>query len=174
MGGWMEGVVLVARRAPWCHPAGNLFWNKEGEILLRCHCSVKPHTAGKTLLTSRILWKKKKKKIATQCICQQSLSAHWLCTWATLANFLLWCSTRAREWTPYSRQLASVLSCWAKHIRKSMKCSSYRDCQTWVSAICVTIAEETSCKKLKLGCKGSIFSQKSTKVKKHTFYFTKH
>lgn len=28
-----------------------------GEILLRCHCSVKPHTAGQISLTRRILWK---------------------------------------------------------------------------------------------------------------------
>lgn len=28
------------------------------EILLRCHCSVKPHAAGQISLTRRILWKK--------------------------------------------------------------------------------------------------------------------
>lgn len=28
-----------------------------GEILLRCHCSVKPHIAGQISLTRRILWK---------------------------------------------------------------------------------------------------------------------
>lgn len=33
-----------------------------GEILLRCHCSVKPHTAARISLTHRILWKKKKEK----------------------------------------------------------------------------------------------------------------
>lgn len=29
-----------------------------GEILLRCHCSVKPRAAGQISLTRRILWKK--------------------------------------------------------------------------------------------------------------------
>lgn len=60
---WLEGVSDVGEEGVRVHnePSDVMLLvicsETRGEILLCCHCSVKPHTAGQISLTRRILWK---------------------------------------------------------------------------------------------------------------------
>lgn len=62
-----------------------------GEILLRCHCSVKPHTAGQIPLTRCILWKSRKSVLFPKELRhgrgETGENTHLLYIWATVTNF---------------------------------------------------------------------------------------